>query len=202
LIVPVRFRLDAPYKNDLAHLAKQPAGYGICLFSLPRLLAQRQADSSENTMRHFIAFSLCTMALAWTIPGQAQVSPAPEAGTPGAVSGGSAADTGATGNDGSAAGSDGSDSRSHRTQTSDWDEKKPKDGQIGDKTDFSGNEGADDSTEATNSGRGTGHSSATLDSGSPDSGASDGSSSPARGPSNDSGSTTGDKSDDASTRQN
>lgn len=106
-------------------------------------------------MKTAITFSLCALALAWAAAGHAQVSPAPEA-APADTTSSNAASTGVTGNDGSAASSDGADSRSDKTSTPDYQERKPTGRETGDKDDFGGNEGTD--TEST--GTGTGHGSA------------------------------------------
>lgn len=111
-------------------------------------------------MKNLIALSVFTMALAWSLPGHAQVSPAPEHSKAGAHDGRSAAGNGVTGNDGSAADSGGDDNRSDRISAENPDHDKPESGQVGDKTDFSGNEGTD--TESTGT-TGTGHGTATQD---------------------------------------
>jgi len=110
-------------------------------------------------MKQLIALSALTMALTWALPGQAQDSPAPEHSGAGAHENRSAAENGVTGNDGSAAGSGGEDNRSDRTSAANPDHAKPDTDQVGDKTDYSGNEGTD--TEST--GKGTGHGTATKD---------------------------------------
>jgi len=135
-----------------------PGHNNCCLWAaaLSRHPALRGTAFQESTMKHFIALSLCSLALAWALPGHAQTSPAPEARQ---AEQGGAADNGATGNDGSAPQSQGADNRSDRTKTSEGGETKPKSGQVGDKSDYSGNEGTD--TEST--GTGSGHGTATQD---------------------------------------
>lgn len=138
--------------------ARRVLGYPL----LPERAARRRvgaAITGERIMKHFIALSLCSLTLGMALPALAQVSPAPEASAAGAASPGNAAGAGVTGNDGSAARSDGADSRSHETRTPDDQETKPQSGAVGDKTDYSGNEGTD--TEST--GMGTGHGTATQD---------------------------------------
>src|SRR5690554_4047287 len=110
-------------------------------------------------MKTPIIFCLCALALAWSIPGHSQVSPAPEAASAVTTTSTNAASTGVTGNDGSAPQSDGADSRSDKASTPDYQERKPTGKETGDKDDFSGNEGTD--TEST--GTGTGHGTAGKD---------------------------------------